>query len=48
MLTCFILGSSLIETVIILAHSRVSVSAISTAPGTRMSMEGYLELLEMY
>lgn len=41
-------GSSLIGTVIIPAHSRVSVSPTSTAPGTRMSVEGYLELLKMY
>ena len=46
--TWFIVGSSLIGTVIIPAHSRVSVSHTSTGPGTRMSVEGYLELLKMY
>ena len=46
--TWFIVGSSLIGTVIIPAHSRVSVSPTSTGPGTRMSVEGYLELLKMY
>jgi len=41
-------GSNLIGAVIIPAHSRISVSPTSTAPGTRMSVEGYLELLKMY
>lgn len=41
-------GSSLIGAVIIPAHSRISVSPTSTAPGTRMSVEGYLELSKMY
>ena len=44
----YLLGSNLIGAVIIPAHSRISVSPTSTAPGTRMSVEGYLELLKMY
>ncbi|XP_068713733.1 uncharacterized protein [Montipora foliosa] len=41
-------GSSLLGAVLIPAHSRISVSPTSTAPGTRMSVEGYLELMKMY
>ncbi|XP_020626719.1 uncharacterized protein LOC110064057 [Orbicella faveolata] len=41
-------GSSLIGAVIIPAHSRISISPTSTAPGTRMSVEGYLDLIKMY
>lgn len=41
-------GSSLLGAALIPAHSRISVSPTSTAPGTRMSVEGYLELMKMY
>ena len=44
----FFAGSSLIGAVIIPAHSRISISPTSTAPGTRMSVEGYLDLIKMY
>ena len=44
----FFVGSSLIGAVIIPAHSRISISPTSTAPGTRLSVEGYLDLLKMY
>lgn len=41
-------GSILTGAVLIPAHSRISISPTSTAPGTRLSVEGYLELLKMY
>lgn len=41
-------GSSLTGAVLIPAHSRISISPTSTAPGTRLSVEGYLELFKMY